>query len=146
MNEIPNSFAGHTNTKGVDEFGKAVNQVDYLCKWAGLPYSEASWEDGPLISKIGYQDKIDSYLKRERCDKVPGRNERFPKQKPKFIPLKKQPAFLSKGTGLMLRDYQLGGLNFLTHSWSRVMYLIFTIITSYSHYLLLIFGSAKLPY
>jgi chromodomain-helicase-DNA-binding protein 1 len=90
-----------------------------------LPYSEASWEDGPLVSKIGYQDKIDSYLKRERCEKVPGKNERFPKQKPKFIPLKKQPAFLSKGTGMELRDYQLGGLNFLTHSWSRVVYLIF---------------------
>ena len=116
---------GHTNIKGVDEFGKSVNQVDYLCKWVGLPYAEASWEDGPLISKIGFQEKIDSYLKRERCDKVPGKNERFPKQKPKFIHLKKQPAFLCKGTEMELRDYQLGGLNFLTHSWSRVIYLFF---------------------
>lgn len=109
--------------KAVDELGKPDHHVDYLCKWQGLPYSEASWEDGPLISKIGYQGEIDSYLKRERCDKVPGKSERFPKQKPKFVPLKRQPSFLAKGTGMQLRDYQLGGLNFLTHSWSKVLLL-----------------------
>lgn len=40
------------------------------------------------------------------------------KQRPRFAPMKKQPAYIG-GDGLELRDYQLDGLNWMAHSWSK---------------------------
>lgn len=40
------------------------------------------------------------------------------KQRPRFVPLKKQPSFIGDDN-LQLRDYQLDGLNWLAHSWCR---------------------------
>lgn len=40
------------------------------------------------------------------------------KQRPRFVALKKQPAYLG-GENLELRDYQLEGLNWLAHSWCK---------------------------
>lgn len=103
--------------KNLDEKGNSVDQVDYLCKWQGLPYSESTWEDGGLISRF-YQQKIDSYLNRQRSEKIPSRSAKVHRQRPKFVPIKKQPSFLG-GVELILRDYQLDGLNWLVNAWCR---------------------------
>ena len=111
-------FAAHTTVKNYNDAGSLVNQVDYLCKWQGLPYSESTWEDGGLISRF-FQEKIDAYLNRERSDKIPMKNAKVLRQRPKFASLKRQPGYIGYGTELRLRDYQLGGVNWLVNSWCK---------------------------
>uniref|UniRef100_A0A3B5MFD7 Uncharacterized protein n=1 Tax=Xiphophorus couchianus TaxID=32473 RepID=A0A3B5MFD7_9TELE len=102
---------GHSNQKS------AAGYPDYLCKWQGLPYSECSWEDGALIAKK-FQKCIDDYMGRNQSKTIPSRDLKLMKQRPRFVPMKKQPAYIG-GDGLELRDYQLDGLNWMAHSWSK---------------------------
>uniref|UniRef100_A0A087X3A5 Uncharacterized protein n=1 Tax=Poecilia formosa TaxID=48698 RepID=A0A087X3A5_POEFO len=102
---------GHSNQKS------AAGYPDYLCKWQGLPYSECSWEDGALIAKK-FQKCIDDYMGRNQSKTIPSRDLKLMKQRPRFVPMKKQPAYIG-GDGLELRDYQLDGLNWMAHSWNR---------------------------
>ncbi|XP_005103678.1 chromodomain-helicase-DNA-binding protein 1 isoform X2 [Aplysia californica] len=91
---------------------------DYLCKWQGLPYSDCTWEDGDLISKL-FQSHIDKYLARNKSQCIPTKLSRVLKARPKFVPLKSQPAHLGGSDNLALRDYQLDGLNWMVHSWCK---------------------------
>ena len=91
--------------------------MDYLCKWKGLPYAECTWEDGTLISRF-FQSIIDSYLNRESSEKIPPKSSKVLRQRPKFVALKRQPSYLGRGD-LRLRDYQLGGVNWLASCWSK---------------------------
>uniref|UniRef100_A0A8I5TLP5 Chromodomain helicase DNA binding protein 2 n=1 Tax=Pongo abelii TaxID=9601 RepID=A0A8I5TLP5_PONAB len=93
------------------------NEPEYLCKWMGLPYSECSWEDEALIGKK-FQNCIDSFHSRNNSKTIPTRECKALKQRPRFVALKKQPAYLG-GENLELRDYQLEGLNWLAHSWCK---------------------------
>ncbi|XP_038131889.1 chromodomain-helicase-DNA-binding protein 1 isoform X3 [Cyprinodon tularosa] len=102
---------GHSNQKS------AAGYPDYLCKWQGLPYSECSWEDGALIAKK-FQKCIDDYMSRNQSKTIPSRDFKLMKQRPRFVAMKKQPAYIG-GEGLELRDYQLDGLNWMAHSWSK---------------------------
>ena len=104
--------------KNYTETGALVNQVDYLSKWYGLPYSESTWEDGGLISRFS-QDKIDAYLIRERSDRIPAKSAKVLRQRPKFAAFKRQPEYLGRAAGMSLRDYQLGGLNWLVNAWCK---------------------------
>ena len=45
---------------------------DYLCKWAGLPYSECTWEDGQLISKK-FPKHVEDFINREKSQKIPSK-------------------------------------------------------------------------
>ena len=108
----------HTTVTNTDELGNTVNQADYLCKWAGLPYGECTWEDGSLVSRF-FQDKIDAYLNRERSDKIPTKSAKVLRQRPKFSLIKKQPSYVGSSDKLKLRDYQLDGLNWLVNSWCK---------------------------
>lgn len=107
----------HTMVKNFDEKGNIVNQVDYLCKWQGLPYGESTWEDGGLISRF-HQQKVDAYLNRQRSEKIPAKSAKVHRLRPKFVPIKRQPSFLGSDE-LKLRDYQLDGLNWLVNSWCK---------------------------
>ena len=63
---------------------------------------------------------IDEYNARNRSQRTP--NIKYcaaMKKRPKFSPMSEQPAYLGKENNLKLRDYQLAGLNWLVHSWSR---------------------------
>jgi chromodomain-helicase-DNA-binding protein 1 len=111
-------FLAHTTVTNTDEFGNTVNQVDYLCKWAGLPYGECTWEDGALVSRF-FQDDVDAYLNRERSDKIPTKSAKVLRQRPKFSLIKKQPSYIGSHDKLILRDYQLDGLNWLVNSWCK---------------------------
>nr|XP_005006350.1 chromodomain-helicase-DNA-binding protein 2 [Cavia porcellus] len=93
------------------------NEPEYLCKWMGLPYSECSWEDEALIGKK-FHNCIDSFHSRNNSKTIPTRECKALKQRPRFVALKKQPAYLG-GENLELRDYQLEGLNWLAHSWCK---------------------------
>ncbi|CAI5792685.1 chromodomain-helicase-DNA-binding protein 2 isoform X1 [Podarcis lilfordi] len=90
---------------------------EYLCKWMGLSYADCSWEDEALISKK-FQHCIDSFNSRNNSKTMPTRDCKVLKQRPRFVALKKQPAYIG-GENLELRDYQLEGLNWLAHSWCK---------------------------
>ncbi|KAM6902342.1 LOW QUALITY PROTEIN: chromodomain-helicase-DNA-binding protein 1-like [Xenentodon cancila] len=109
--QLVERIIGHSNQKSVAGF------PDYLCKWQGLPYSECSWEDGGLIAKK-FQKCIDDYMSRNQSKTIPSRDCKVLKQRPRFIPMKKQPTYIG-GDGLELRDYQLDSLNWMAHSWSK---------------------------
>uniref|UniRef100_A0A672L281 Chromodomain-helicase-DNA-binding protein 1-like n=1 Tax=Sinocyclocheilus grahami TaxID=75366 RepID=A0A672L281_SINGR len=95
----------------------AAGYPDYLCKWQGLPYFECSWEDGALIGRK-FQKCIDEYMSRNQCKTIPSRECKVLKQRPRFVPMKKQPPYIG-ADGLELRDYQLEGLNWMAHSWCK---------------------------
>ena len=59
-------------------------------------------------------------MKRENNDKVPSRNNKVLKQRPKFVPLKSQPSYIGVGPdNLELRNYQLDGVNWIVHAWTK---------------------------
>lgn len=95
----------------------ATCHPEYLCKWEGLPYSDCTFEEGSLIHKK-FQAKIDEYYVRQKSLNTPSKLCRALKARPKFVPLKSQPDYVGN-EDLILRDYQLDGLNWLVHSWCR---------------------------
>ncbi|XP_039614859.1 chromodomain-helicase-DNA-binding protein 1 isoform X1 [Polypterus senegalus] len=109
--QIVERIISHSNQKS------AAGYPDYLCKWQGLPYSECSWEDGALISRK-FQKFIDDYMSRNQSKTIPSRDCKVLKQRPRFVPMKKQPSYIG-GDGLELRDYQLDSLNWMAHSWCK---------------------------
>ncbi|KAK8958001.1 CHD3-type chromatin-remodeling factor PICKLE [Platanthera zijinensis] len=88
--------------------------IEYLVKWQGLPYAEATWEKDTDIAFA--QDTIDEYKTRETAMAVQGKMVDFQRRKSKasLRRLDEQPDWLKGGK---LRDYQLEGLNFLVNSW-----------------------------
>ena len=96
-----------------------THHPQYLCKWEGLSYADCTFEDGSLIAKK-YPHKIDEYHNRERSVATPSKLCKVLKQRPRFAAVKTQPKFIgSHDPSLILRDYQLDGLNWLLHSWCR---------------------------
>ncbi|XP_077218818.1 protein CHROMATIN REMODELING 5-like isoform X2 [Tasmannia lanceolata] len=87
---------------------------EYLVKWQGLSYAEATWEKDIDIAFA--QDAIDEYKAREAAMTVQGKMVDFQRKKSKasLRKLDEQPEWLKGGK---LRDYQLEGLNFLVNSW-----------------------------
>ncbi|KAL3518862.1 hypothetical protein ACH5RR_021451 [Cinchona calisaya] len=87
---------------------------EYLVKWQGLSYAEATWEKDVDITFA--QDAIDEYKTREAAMMVQGATVDLQRRKSKgsLRKLDEQPEWLKGGK---LRDYQLEGLNFLVNSW-----------------------------
>ncbi|KAL5565845.1 hypothetical protein UlMin_029009 [Ulmus minor] len=87
---------------------------EYLVKWQGLSYAEATWEKDVDIAFA--QDAIDEYKSREAAIAEQGKMVDFQRKKSKasLRKLDEQPEWLKGGK---LRDYQLEGLNFLVNSW-----------------------------
>lgn len=87
---------------------------EYLVKWQGLSYAEATWEKDVDIAFA--QESIDEYKAREAAMAVQGKMVDFQRKKSKasLRKLDEQPEWLKGGK---LRDYQLEGLNFLVNSW-----------------------------
>ncbi|MGH0179343.1 UNVERIFIED_CONTAM: hypothetical protein FKN15_010392 [Acipenser sinensis] len=109
--QIVERIIAHSNQKS------AAGYPDYFCKWQGLSYSECSWEDGALISRK-FQKCIDDYMSRNQSKTIPFKDCKVLKQRPRFVPMKKQPSYIG-GDGLELRDYQLDSLNWMAHSWCK---------------------------
>ncbi|XP_070517444.1 chromodomain-helicase-DNA-binding protein 1 isoform X3 [Cardiocondyla obscurior] len=91
---------------------------DYYCKWENLSYAEATWEDGSLIVKK-WPEKIKEFLEREDSQKTPSKHCKVLKSRPKFYQLNEQPTYMGKERDLILRDYQMDGLNWMIHSWCK---------------------------
>ncbi|KAH9741599.1 protein chromatin remodeling 5 [Citrus sinensis] len=87
---------------------------EYLVKWKGLSYAEATWEKDEIIDFA--QDAIDEYKAREAAMAEQGKMVDLQRKKGKasLRKLEEQPEWLRGGK---LRDYQLEGLNFLVNSW-----------------------------
>ncbi|XP_038692597.1 protein CHROMATIN REMODELING 5-like isoform X2 [Tripterygium wilfordii] len=87
---------------------------EYLVKWQGLSYAEATWEKDIDIAFA--QDAIDQYKAREAAMATQGKMVDLQRKKGKasLRKLDEQPEWLRGGK---LRDYQLEGLNFLVNSW-----------------------------
>ncbi|KAL2973168.1 hypothetical protein AAZX31_14G032700 [Glycine max] len=87
---------------------------EYLVKWQGLSYAEATWEKDIDIAFA--QHTIDEYKAREAAMAVQGKmvDSQRKKSKASLRKLEEQPEWLKGGK---LRDYQLEGLNFLVNSW-----------------------------
>lgn len=99
-----------------------VVYTEYLCKFEGLPYSECTYETEELIREK-FQYRIDEYYSRQNSQKIPFRNSKAlkPQFRNKFVPLKSQPDYIGGKDHLQLRDYQLDGLNWLAHAFSRTL-------------------------
>lgn len=98
--------------------------VEYLCKWQGLPYSECTWEDSKFIEK--FNKKIEEYYQRQQSECIPSKACKVLRNRPKFTAIKEQPCYLGNNSStedqasvLELRDYQLDGLNWLVYSWCK---------------------------
>ena len=88
----------------------------YLCKWKALGYSECTWEwegDVRSFSEGCASVKIDEFLARQYGKS----RQTFPTGSRIFKRYKTQPELFEKN--LILRDYQLDGLNWLLYSWCR---------------------------
>lgn len=92
--------------------------LDYYCKWESLPYSDATWEDSSLIARK-WPVKISEFVDREDSKRTPSRHTKVLKYRPKFHETKLQPDYMGLERGLILRDYQMDGLNWLIHSWCK---------------------------
>lgn len=90
--------------------------MEYLCKWRGLVYADATWEDHDTIRAIA-ADAIDSYLERTGSDFLPHKSVNHGKSRPTFIKMTEVPDYIKKGG--TLKDFQLTGLNWLAYLWSR---------------------------
>ncbi|VDM51477.1 unnamed protein product, partial [Toxocara canis] len=97
--------------------------VEYYVKWSGIPYSECTWEDEHLIGRK-YQHKIDAYHERRQNAKVPNKNCPALRKRPKFRKLESMPDCLLRrsDTDQELRDYQLEGVNWMLHAWSKLVF------------------------
>merc|ERR1719195_1122364 len=97
--------------------GEEEEFPDYYVKWKNLPYAEATWENGKLIEERG-QEQIRAYKEREESRYTPSKSCKVLKYRPKFHEEKTQPDFIGSDTR-RLRDYQMQGLNWMVHSWSK---------------------------
>jgi len=97
--------------------GEEEEFPDYYVKWKNLPYAEATWENGRLIEDRG-QEQIRAYKEREESRYTPSKSCKVLKYRPKFHEEKMQPDFIGSDTR-RLRDYQMQGLNWMVHSWSK---------------------------
>ncbi|XP_078049709.1 chromodomain-helicase-DNA-binding protein 1 isoform X3 [Augochlora pura] len=103
----------------IAEYNKPDSEhPDYYCKWESLPYAEATWEDGALIIKK-WPEKIEEFRGREESKRTPSKHCKVLKSRPKFHQLKGQPEYMGRGRELILRDYQMDGLNWMIHSWCK---------------------------
>ncbi|VDK64796.1 unnamed protein product, partial [Onchocerca ochengi] len=94
--------------------------TEYFVKWCGLPYSECTWEEEHLIARQ-FKDKIDAYYDRRDNGKVPNKHCPVLRKRPRFEKLNDIPEFLQRKDDPEheLRDYQLEGVNWMLHAWTK---------------------------
>lgn len=121
----------------IAKFNKPDDGLDYYIKWESLPYADSTWEDSLLIQKK-WPKKVKEFDDREQSKQTPTKHCKVLKYRPKFHEVKAQPEymtgienvfmqpifffFLSTNSylqTLVLRDYQMDGLNWLIHSWTK---------------------------
>ncbi|RZF46881.1 hypothetical protein LSTR_LSTR008262 [Laodelphax striatellus] len=91
---------------------------EYFIKWESLPYSDATWEDAALIERK-WPKKIKEFRDREDSKRTPSKHCKALKYRPKLVKIVDQPEYMGGDQVLVLRDYQISGLNWLVHSWCK---------------------------
>ena len=91
-----------------------LERLEFMIKWKGLPYSDATWEEESLCVNR-FETKIKEFNFREANSNRPCANASYQKRG-KF---KKRDHFDCIPDGLSLRDYQNDGVNWLTHAWCK---------------------------
>ena len=109
----------HKNVERV--FGtKVVNEGrQFLCKWEGLPYAEATWEDEDLLTD--FEAQIDAFYRRESTlkDHCVSTEEARRRLGTRMRGIKEQPEWMGAGNPeLRLRDYQIKSLEWMAYSWA----------------------------
>lgn len=66
-----------------------------------------------------WPEKIKEFREREDSKRTPSKHCKVLKTRPKFHQLKSQPSYMGKEKDLVLRDYQMDGLNWMIHSWCK---------------------------
>ncbi|KAF7287502.1 hypothetical protein GWI33_001462 [Rhynchophorus ferrugineus] len=103
----------------IAKYNKPDEGIDYYVKWESLPYAESTWEDSGLIQKK-WPEKIEEFQEREQSSKTPTKHCKVLKSRPKFHEVKTQPEYMKgRDNALILRDYQIHGLNWMIHSWTK---------------------------
>ncbi|KAJ8923662.1 hypothetical protein NQ315_010242 [Exocentrus adspersus] len=103
----------------IAKYDKPDGGTDYFIKWESLPYADSTWEDSALIQKK-WPDKIKEFEERESSSKTPTKHCKVLKCRPKFHEIKTQPDYMKgRDNSLVLRDYQIHGLNWMIHSWTK---------------------------
>ncbi|CAH0562488.1 unnamed protein product [Brassicogethes aeneus] len=103
----------------IAKFNKPDGGTDYFIKWESLPYADSTWEDSALILRK-WPEKISEFNQRENSTKTPTKHCKALRHRPKFHEVKEQPLYMTgKENTLVLRDYQMDGLNWMIHSWSK---------------------------
>jgi chromodomain-helicase-DNA-binding protein 1 len=103
----------------IAKYNKPDGGIDYFIKWESLPYADSTWEDSVLIQKR-WPKKIKEFDDREQSKQTPTKHCKVLKYRPKFHEVKSQPIYMmGHEKNLVLRDYQMDGLNWLIHSWSK---------------------------
>ncbi|GAA5902083.1 hypothetical protein JCM5296_006600 [Sporobolomyces johnsonii] len=92
------------------------DHLEYLCKWRGLPYDAATWEDHDTVHAIA-ADAIDAYLERTSSPYLPAKSTNYSRGRPAFVKLTAEPEYIKKGG--TLKEFQMTGLNWLAYLWSR---------------------------
>jgi len=88
----------------------------YFCKWNGLNYEQATWEEADEVSVIA-REQIEAYQDREKRGLFPARSENYtPTRRPPFAQIVGDPDFVAV-TANQLKDFQLTGLNWLAYLW-----------------------------
>ncbi|CAD5206828.1 unnamed protein product [Bursaphelenchus okinawaensis] len=115
--KIVERVIGHQVSR--DKNADGERQYEYFVKWSCLSYGDCTWEDETLIRRQ-YSNKIDEYNRRTEANTVPHRSQHY-RKRPKFEKLETMPDYLKqkKNPEMELRDYQLQGLNWLLHAWSK---------------------------
>ena len=89
----------------------------YLCKWTGLQYNEATWEDEDDIKERN-QVEIDDYYSRQKNTRKPWESAVYPPgRRPPYTKISEMPEYLKPGGEL--KEFQLTGLNWLAYSWAN---------------------------
>ncbi|KAF2722676.1 SNF2 family DNA-dependent chromodomain-containing ATPase [Polychaeton citri CBS 116435] len=88
---------------------------EYFVKWKSLYYDSCTWETAELVSELA-QAEVDRFL--DRSAKLPVSNQqeaRLATRSP-YKPFREQPSYIKGG---QLREFQIHGVNFLTHHWCK---------------------------
>eukprot|EP00768_Dysnectes_brevis_P002590 gnl/Dysnectes_brevis/1926_a2211_1230.p1 GENE.gnl/Dysnectes_brevis/1926_a2211_1230~~gnl/Dysnectes_brevis/1926_a2211_1230.p1 ORF type:complete len:1970 (+),score=523.99 gnl/Dysnectes_brevis/1926_a2211_1230:2006-7915(+) len=132
--EIKNTLLTHIIPERV--VGYRVNQavrprvsgVEYLVKWTGLDYEHCTWEAAEDLKIAVEKETLDKLMEafNTRAKQIPalynsGDLLAYGAHRPKFDEVSSaRPPFLSSAEeGLMLRDYQIRGINFMLYKWTK---------------------------
>ncbi|GAB7364406.1 hypothetical protein MBLNU230_g4949t1 [Neophaeotheca triangularis] len=90
-------------------------EMEYYVKWKGLMYDSCTWEPASLVSELA-QTEVDRYL--DRSSKLPTsrKSEANPATRTEYKAFHTQPDYIQGG---QLREFQIHGLNFLSHHWCK---------------------------